>query len=334
MTSDEIQTQLAEIETRLDRLRALYEQYFVGIERLEPQVQKKDVERRFQTLRKIQIRNTALRFRFQVLVQRYTSYLTYWQRICRQIEEGTFKRDLVRLQRYGRSQNRPHGSDDDDEAIEEIDTAFEGFGTLRPPPGMTDTPVPTPAMADGIPAPREVSPSPPPIPPAAVTAAASKAGTALPPAMAGASLPQPQLRLPPPPPQSLTSAPKSSPPRRTSLSPFGAPRPESSTPTLRTPNPSIPKPPAMPPVALQRSTEAAISAARNPAPADDLRALYERYRDARLRNGEAEVSFEALERQVDALVPRLKQQYGDGRFTLDIVVKNGRTILRPVVRSK
>src|SRR5688572_24520798 len=98
MGSDEIQIQLDELDTRVDRLRALYEQYFVGIEKLEPHVQKKDVERRLYALRKLQIRNTALRFRFQNLVQRYTTYLTYWQRVCRQIEEGTFKRDLVRAQ--------------------------------------------------------------------------------------------------------------------------------------------------------------------------------------------------------------------------------------------
>src|SRR5690242_1012383 len=98
MTPEEIQIQLGEIETRIDRLRGMYEQYFIGIDKLEPYIQKKDVERRFEALRKVQIRNTALRFRFQVLLQRYTTYLTYWQRICRQIEEGTFKREIARVQ--------------------------------------------------------------------------------------------------------------------------------------------------------------------------------------------------------------------------------------------
>ena len=52
MTPKEIELELEELETRIDRLRALYEQYFMGIERLEPQVPRKDVDRRFQELRK------------------------------------------------------------------------------------------------------------------------------------------------------------------------------------------------------------------------------------------------------------------------------------------
>ena len=63
----ELEIQLSELEERVDRLRALYEQYFMGFEKLEPSVQRKDVDRRFTNLRKIQIRNTALRFRFNVV---------------------------------------------------------------------------------------------------------------------------------------------------------------------------------------------------------------------------------------------------------------------------
>ncbi|MEO8799763.1 MAG: hypothetical protein ABI551_17850, partial [Polyangiaceae bacterium] len=64
MEQAQIEELVGEIETRVDRLRSLYEQYFMGIEKMEPLVPKKDVERRFQVLRKEQIRNTALRFRF------------------------------------------------------------------------------------------------------------------------------------------------------------------------------------------------------------------------------------------------------------------------------
>ena len=95
----EIEALVSELETRVDRLRALYEQYFMGIERMVPAVPHKDVERRIQVLRKEQIRNTAVRFRFQMILQRYNTYQSHWQRICRQIEEGTYKRDMLRAQR-------------------------------------------------------------------------------------------------------------------------------------------------------------------------------------------------------------------------------------------
>jgi hypothetical protein len=92
----QIEELVAELETRVDRLRSLYEQYFMGIEKMEPHVPRKDVERRFQAMRREQIRNTALRFRFQMVLQKYNTYQAYWMRIMRQIEDGTYKRDVIR----------------------------------------------------------------------------------------------------------------------------------------------------------------------------------------------------------------------------------------------
>src|SRR5580700_7160164 len=70
--------------------------YFMGIEKIEPAVARKDVDRRFYVLRRTQIRNTALRFRFLNVLLRYNTYQTYWMRITRKIEEGTYKRDVRR----------------------------------------------------------------------------------------------------------------------------------------------------------------------------------------------------------------------------------------------
>ncbi len=96
MEQAEIEPLVSELESRVDRLRSLYDQYFMGIERLEPLVPRKDVERRLAMLRKEQIRNTGVRFRFQMIIQRFNTYVTYWQRISRQIETGTFKRHVAR----------------------------------------------------------------------------------------------------------------------------------------------------------------------------------------------------------------------------------------------
>ena len=43
---------VAELEVRLERLRSLYQQYFLGFEKMPPAVVHKDVERRLQVLRK------------------------------------------------------------------------------------------------------------------------------------------------------------------------------------------------------------------------------------------------------------------------------------------
>src|ERR1051325_5772765 len=71
----------------------------MGIEKIEPTVPRKDVDRRFWLLRRTQIRNTARRFRLQVLIQRYNTFQQYWARICREIENGTYSRHLLRAQK-------------------------------------------------------------------------------------------------------------------------------------------------------------------------------------------------------------------------------------------
>lgn len=90
---------LSDAEVQLSRIKHLYEQWFQGIERIEPQIPRKQFDRALHALRKQQPRNTALRFRFQTLIQRYTTLQTYWRRVARQIEEGTYRRDLLRARR-------------------------------------------------------------------------------------------------------------------------------------------------------------------------------------------------------------------------------------------
>jgi len=105
MTPDEQENLVQELETALDRLQALYNQYFMGIERLEPTIQHKEVVRKVATLRREKITNTALRFRFQTQVQKYNTQSNYWKRISRQIEEGTYQRDVIRAQKRGDRRN-------------------------------------------------------------------------------------------------------------------------------------------------------------------------------------------------------------------------------------
>lgn len=99
MTPQEISKELDEVESRLERLRIKYEQYFAGYEKMVPFVQRKDVDRRFAALHKEQFRNAGLRFRFNTLVQRFTTYQTHWGRTLRRIEEGTFKRDVLKAKK-------------------------------------------------------------------------------------------------------------------------------------------------------------------------------------------------------------------------------------------
>jgi hypothetical protein len=99
MTPTEIERLITELEKDVDRLHALYNQYFMGIEKLEPTVPRKNLDRKINLLRREQIKNTALRFRLQMQIQKYNTQTTYWNRICRQIENGTYNRQVMLAKR-------------------------------------------------------------------------------------------------------------------------------------------------------------------------------------------------------------------------------------------
>lgn len=99
MTPLEIEQQINELEKDIDRLHALYNQYFMGIEKIEPSTARKNLDRKINALRREQIQNTAMRFRLQMQIQKYNSQSTYWNRICRQIENGTYVRQVALAKR-------------------------------------------------------------------------------------------------------------------------------------------------------------------------------------------------------------------------------------------
>jgi len=96
MNPDEAQTQLDELEPKVERLKSLYQQYFMGIEKIPPAILRKDVDRTIWRLRRLRFQNTRMRFKFQQIAQRYNTYRQYWGRILRQIEKGTYRRDMLR----------------------------------------------------------------------------------------------------------------------------------------------------------------------------------------------------------------------------------------------
>jgi hypothetical protein len=92
MNPKEYEAKVKDLEIKLDRLRSLYDQYFRGFEKMPPLILKKEVENRIRTLTKVRMKNTALRFRLQVQIQKYSTFLAYWQRMMRELEEGKIKR--------------------------------------------------------------------------------------------------------------------------------------------------------------------------------------------------------------------------------------------------
>ena len=103
----DIEEQLDDLDKRVDRLRVMYEQYFMGIQKQAPSYLHTECERKIRDLTQLQIRNTGLRYRFATITQKFGAYNTYWRRTLREIEAGRYVRDLNRIKRKAMA----HGDD-------------------------------------------------------------------------------------------------------------------------------------------------------------------------------------------------------------------------------
>ena len=94
-----IEARLDEMGQKLERLRGLYESFFMGVERSPPEVLRREMNRQILEMQQVPINNASLRFRYQALSQRWVLLITYWNRTMREIEAGTFSRDLSKAKR-------------------------------------------------------------------------------------------------------------------------------------------------------------------------------------------------------------------------------------------
>ena len=85
------------LEQELQRLKIAYEQYFMGIERFEPVEDRRRIKRAIIEAAESPTNNTAMRFRAQTIKSRLSTYENYWNRINKQIEDGTYKRHKFKV---------------------------------------------------------------------------------------------------------------------------------------------------------------------------------------------------------------------------------------------
>jgi hypothetical protein len=321
MNQAEFENTLSDVEIRLDRLRGLYEQWFQGVERLEPTVPRKEVERRIALLAREKPRNTAMRFRFQTLLQKYTTYQTYWRRVSRQIEEGTYRRDVLKArariaadrEQIARERERMRsGSFDID-----IDVELEA----GEPEVEQETPTSHQPSAPKGGQPRREQ-STPPAPIVRANAAAE------PPRQTDGSIARSMPRG-----FALPKVPNAAAPARLAIPAPPKPRADGAA-RPHGPHPPVPPPPA---ASAPRAVNAHAPTPAVPAQrlADsDLRRVYERYIDARRRNNERtdNVPFETVALNIRKMLPHLEQKHAGKRIDFEVVVKDGKVGLKPVPR--
>lgn len=101
MTEKE-QDPLVHAEQALKKLKSAYEKYFVGIERVEPAKERDALKKEVHRLLTDRTINTARKFRIQSLQASLITHESYWDRVVKQIEEGTHRRDVFRLRQRER----------------------------------------------------------------------------------------------------------------------------------------------------------------------------------------------------------------------------------------
>ena len=352
----EVEALINELERKLDRLKVLYEQYFMGIEKREPTVPLKDVVRVMRKLDNEQIRNTSLRFRLRTLVQRFNTYRNYWNRTLREIDRGTYHRDVARLRRKMKRQGIEMAKTGPRSSVAEVERAIadakkqareqeqrqeQGQTAMSDAPygGSALPPNPLDQIRGAVPnqirdlPPEAYDESPTPPDPQPMTfddlAPHGPPDPWRPDAFGAATQPGPPQYLP-----SGTQDPPGwhSEPPDTAVSPVfpeTAPVNRPAAPPRREAPPAPPRREARPAPPRREARPAPPPKGR--APSDgELQALYRRFVRAKELCGEdtSGIKLDALRKSIHHQMPKLREKYKDRDVEFRVEIRSGRAILK------
>jgi len=344
--SENIEAILDALEQKVERLKVLYEQYFMGIEKIEPLVARKEVSRTILNLAKIQIRNTGLRFRYRTLVQRFNVYVTYWNRILREIELGTYKRDLLRASRAmaekgaelpqemaavlnrrsrRKREDKEHATPDALAPNEE-----EFLPVAKDIPGVSDA-----GQAQGAAAVATF-----PGPESDEAAELDRALSLLDEFSEGPTLPREAPQRPPtplgtqPPPQTQATTARPPTPLSTQVPPGTTAPQRPPTPPLGTqPPPQTPQ--RRPPTPAGQAPPSQTESGTGILSRQELETLYRRFVQAKKLCGEptAGITLDTLAATVQKVGPKIMQEKGCSRVEFTVVIKDDRAILKAIPKK-
>jgi len=99
--------ELNDLDEGMSGLQVLYEKYFLGIDRKPPDQERKRISEKARELRTTSIRNTALKFKVNTLFAKLISFERMWDRTLREIEDGTYKRDVFKAKLRAGDRDEP-----------------------------------------------------------------------------------------------------------------------------------------------------------------------------------------------------------------------------------
>ena len=89
----QLDIELDQLEAQIGELRILFEQYFVELLPHPPDELKQKTSRNIRRLLRSPFKNSQAKFRLRTLISKYQTYATYWERVQKQKEEGTYCKD-------------------------------------------------------------------------------------------------------------------------------------------------------------------------------------------------------------------------------------------------
>lgn len=296
-----------ELEVELNELKAQYDQYFLGMERQPPTRHHERLKKQINGLKGTFVRQTAVKFRVQQLAQKLATYERLWDRTIKEIEAGTYSRDLFKARRHRqerdkrdkRGQQAGASGDDDFHIDEDLDLSdLDGEDDLESALAAASAAVAKPAA----PAVKPVTGEVPLVKPVTGSVPVVKPVTGSVPAVKPATGPVPAVKPP-------TSG--------------GLPK---ITPTTTGSTPAF-KP--------------AAAAAKAPVTGDGalsdqkIKAIYDAYVMAKKRCGEDTrgVTLDSVSATLKRQVPELMKQHQAKSVEFKVVIKDGKAVLRALPKE-
>ena len=90
--------ELESLDNSISELKVKFEQYFSGLQPQPPDKPYAAVRRRIRMLRKAPFKSAGVKFKLRSIEARFNTYNTYWQRVLREKEEGTYAKDLFKVE--------------------------------------------------------------------------------------------------------------------------------------------------------------------------------------------------------------------------------------------
>ena len=335
--SEDAMQRCNELDAELAELRAAYDSYFMGNERLPPLKKHEGFKKQYMKLKGTFVRQTGAKFRIESIGQKLLTFERLWDRTVKEIESGTYKRHLARLKRHGnpglKKEPKRDSDFDVDEDLDISDLGDEGGDDLASALAAAEAAASARAAAAIKPLVPAITPLTPAggVKPAVTSPAGLKPLTAPIPLTPAAGVPSGPPRVTAPIATGVTAAFKPAATGSTpALKPAGA---TGSTPALRPPGSTganaafkpAASPPARPPAA---GGDGGLSDTK-------VKAIYDAYVMAKKRCGEdtRAVTLDSVASSLRKQVPELMKQHNAKTVEFKVVIKDGKAVLRALPKD-